>query len=161
MDDRERFQRQMLIETVRKLVAACHDGARCYREAARDSRDADLSTTCVLLAEEREAFGKRLDDVLQGYGKHMPEYGTVYGDVHHAWMRARAALEHHRPSSILAECERGEFRVLKIYEQAMKEELPTWIDSIVGEQYMAISDTHQKLQRMRERPSLLPHRGAP
>jgi uncharacterized protein (TIGR02284 family) len=156
MDDRERFQRQMLIETIAKLVAACHDGARGYREAEIEARDADLKWTCGQLATEREAFGEQLEGALQQYGKHVAAFGTVAGDVHHAWMRARAALENHRPSSILAECERGEFHALKLYEAAMKEELPTWLDVIVGEQYMAISDTHQKLQRMRERPSILP-----
>jgi uncharacterized protein (TIGR02284 family) len=155
MDDRERFQRQMLIETVRKLATACHDGARGYEEAAKEARDPDLKWMCEQLASERKSFGERLETALESYGKHVPAYGTVAGDVHHAWMRARAALENHRPSSILAECERGEFHALKLYEQAMKEKLPTWIDSIVGEQYMAISDTHQKMQRMRERPSLL------
>jgi hypothetical protein len=38
MDDREQLQRQMLIETVRKLVAACHDGARGYEGAVTTSR---------------------------------------------------------------------------------------------------------------------------
>ena len=156
MDDRERFQRQMSIETVRELVAACHDGERGYAEASKEARDADLKVTCDLLAQERAAFAERLDAALQHYGRHAPGYGTVSGDLHHAWMRARAALENHRPSSILAECERGEFHTMKLYEKAMKDDLPAFIDEIVGEQYVAISETHQKLQRMRERPYVLP-----
>lgn len=142
---------QLVARTVRPIVQGCHDNAHAFEHAAKETSDAALRLTFEGLAQQRHAFALALDQSLSRYGAHVPEYGTVKGDLRHAWMDVRATIDGHRPPGILAECEHAEHQLLSLYEKTMlKSSLPQELDTMIAAQLVEVSEAHAKLRRMRD-----------
>ena len=85
---------------------------------------------------------------MRGLGGDPERAGSLAGTVHRGWMNLKAAATRHEDGSIVAECERGEDVALKNFREALREPLPTDLQSLVERQYREIKEAHDRMRAL-------------
>jgi uncharacterized protein (TIGR02284 family) len=57
--------------------------------------------------------------------------------------------------AVLAECERGEDVAKKVYEEALSEDLPADIKTLVQRQYEGVKTNHDRIRQLRNQAAHL------
>jgi uncharacterized protein (TIGR02284 family) len=130
--------------TLAAILAACADGERGYRAAAKDVSDAGCAQMFDHYAAERSRFGVALQEA--AHRRREPSApGSVAGALHRGWMGARAKLTHGKAHALVAECARGEEAALHAYREALRANLSPGLRELVQEQYDAVKVAHAEL----------------
>ncbi len=153
-----------------RLIATCKDGEAGFQAAweavLRSSyslaRDHDGASHLPISAEQlkhlfascsrqRAAFAEDLQQLVELYTSDDPqEETTLAGALHrgiinfHASLGMQGGIE-----AILMECERGEERALRQYEEAMERDLPPDVRPVVQSQYRCIQETCAQIRELR------------
>ncbi len=144
------MQRETLIADLLELRALCFAGEAGFRAvSARVGEHPNLASLLAQYADERAAFGRRLTTLLEEMGEDSPPRASLVGDLHRHLIDARAVLEHAAPTSMIAECERGEYGVLRHYEAVLAKPISADVENILLDQVSAIRTARAGLDRMR------------
>jgi uncharacterized protein (TIGR02284 family) len=137
-----------------RLVEACRDGERGYRQAAKDVQDEGFRFIFQRYAKERAAFADALAKALEPFGVSSNASGTRMGAFHREWLDASATLARGGAQTILRECQRGDDAAMKLYAAALHAGLPPEIQEMVQDQraslQSALNEIHSLLTM--ERP---------
>jgi uncharacterized protein (TIGR02284 family) len=142
-----------VISTLNTLIETCRDGEQGFREAAQNLKDPAVKTLFNEMSHERGRFAEELKSEVQRLGGNPEEGGSMAGAVHRGWMDVKGAITGRDDKQIIAEAERGEDIAVSTYQNALKEPLPTAIESVVNRQYRQVKDAHDRvrdLERARE-----------
>lgn len=151
LSDMSMDQRADVLERLDALHALCLAGEAGYRQAARElPRERQLQAWLERMAEERRSFADDLEAVMFRYGKTVTHGLGVRADLHRLWIDVRAALEHHNPSSMLAECERGEHAALARYEATLRMPLSLEVEEMLIDQCASIREAWTTIAQMRQ-----------
>jgi uncharacterized protein (TIGR02284 family) len=139
-----------ILTTIDELRAMCLSAQAGYEAAANEvEHDAPLRDLFRGFAAERRTFADELRDLLVSFRR--PPRGTwmARADLHRLWIDLRAFLEHHDPTVLISECERGENAALAKYEAALKIPLSLDVEEMLLDQAAAFRNARAALDRMR------------
>lgn len=138
------------ISTLNNLIETCKDGQNGFKEAAEGVERADLKTLFYECAQQRSQFSGELQSLVRELGGEPSDSGSVSGSIHQGWINLKSAITGQDEKAILNECERGEDSALNAYKNALEEELPANVRSVVQEQASTVKATHDKIKSLRD-----------
>ncbi|MFP4092232.1 MAG: ferritin-like domain-containing protein [Cyclobacteriaceae bacterium] len=130
------------IDTINKLIEICKDGEKGYKDAASQIEDDEFQTILNRLSQQRALFRAELEnDLIKDYGVEPKSSDSLKSKLHRNWMDFKAGLSSNDTKSVLEECERGEKHAIDAYTDALKGQLPSYIDERVRNQLDMIKGT--------------------
>jgi uncharacterized protein (TIGR02284 family) len=131
-----------------RLVEACRDGERGYRQAAKDVQDEGFRFIFQRYAKERAASADALAKALEPFGVSPDVSGTRMGAIHREWLDASAALARGGARTILRECQRGDEAAMKVYAAALHAGLPPEIQEMVQDQRASLQNALNEIHSL-------------
>ena len=139
-----------VIDCLNELIEACRDGQQGFNEAADNVKAADLKTLFKDISQQRAQFGNELQQQVRALGGDPEKKGSAAGKVHRAWIDIKGKLTGKDDQGILSETERGEDSAVEAYQNALNQDLPANLRSIVERQYSQVKAVHDRVKKMRD-----------
>ncbi|MEP6764576.1 MAG: PA2169 family four-helix-bundle protein [Gemmatimonadaceae bacterium] len=141
---------EKIVSVLNELIETCKDGANGFSTAAADAKAPNLKALFTKYAAQRSSFVADLDGFVVSYRGKPAETGHVAAIVHRGWINLKAAVSGNDDLAILNECERGEDYAKKAYADALKEELPVEVRSVIRRQANEIMSAHNNVRDLRD-----------
>jgi uncharacterized protein (TIGR02284 family) len=138
------------ISWLNDLIQTSKDAEQGFRDAAGAIQSPDLRALFNEYASQRTQFASELQTEVSRLGGDPQKSGSVSGSFHRGWMNLKSAITGKDDHAILAEVERGEDAAVKNYQEALAQDLPDDIRSIVEKQYRQILDAHNRVRSLRD-----------
>ncbi|HXG67333.1 MAG TPA: PA2169 family four-helix-bundle protein [Blastocatellia bacterium] len=145
-----RIDNDKVISTLNDLITTCRDGQNGFQEAAENVKSADLKSFFLQVSQERAQFVGELQREVRSLGGDPDKSGSASGALHRAWMDIKGSLTGRDDEAILNECERGEDSAVNAYQDALKENLPANINTIVERQFRSVKSVHDRVKSLRD-----------
>jgi len=142
-------QQSDVISILNNLIETCRDGQNGFREAAEHLKSPEFKNFCLEQSQKRAQFVGELQQEVRNLGGNPEKTGSTTGAIRRAWMDLKSALgggDH----AILSSCEAGEDAAVKGYQEALANDLPTNIRSVIERQYNNIQQSHNRVKLMRD-----------
>lgn len=139
-----------VVSTLNNLIETCKDGQNGFKEAAEGVEKSDLKTFLYDCSQQRAQFAGKLQELVREFGGDPEKSGSIAASLHRGWINLRTAVTGNDEQAILSECERGEDSAVRNYKDALEEDLPANVSSVVREQYETIEQTHDKIRNLRD-----------
>lgn len=139
-----------VISTLNDLIETCKDGEEGFRVCAEDISDAQLKTLFLDRAQTCAHAGRELQEQVIALGGKPETSSSVAANLHRRWVDIKSAVTGKDDEAILNECERGEDVAVKSYRNALKEDLPPNIRSIVERQFNGVMRNHDQVKALRD-----------
>lgn len=136
-------------KVLNNLIEILRDGEEGFKTASTDVKDALLKNKFKKFAEERASLAEELSDYLEESGEEASETGSTAGVVHRGWIDLKSALGGGE-KSILNEAERGEDYAVNAFREALEEELPTEVETLIRKQFATVKATHDAVKTLRD-----------
>ena len=140
---------EKVVSVLNDLIETCKDGAKGFATAADDAKAPDLKALFTKYSAQRTSFAADLDGFVTSYRGTAAEMGHVAAVVHRGWINLKAAVSGNNDKAILNECERGEDYAKKAYADALKEELPPEIRTVIQRQAEQVMSAHNAVRDLR------------
>ncbi|MFN2453407.1 MAG: PA2169 family four-helix-bundle protein [Pyrinomonadaceae bacterium] len=141
------------ISTLNNLIETCKDGENGFSTAAEGTKNAELKTLFTTYSQQRAQFATELQGAVRGLGGDPEKTGSVVASLHRGWINIKSAVTGESDAAIIAECESGEDSAKANYEEAMKENLPANVKSIVERQYGMVKEAHDRVRDLKRATS--------
>lgn len=141
------------ISTLNTLIQTNKDGEYGYDESAKGVKSSDLKDLFIRYSQQRSQFASELQDEVLRLGGNPDNSGTVAASLHRTWIDIKSVVTGEDEGAILSECERGEDSAVEAYQNALKEALPSEVNSVVERQYMQIKEAHDRIKGLRNMSS--------
>jgi uncharacterized protein (TIGR02284 family) len=138
-----------VIATLNELIETSRDGEKGFALAAKDSKE---STLTMLFSEGEQscrAAVAELQDQVRMLGGNPEEDGSVKAAIHRGWISLKSAASSRDSKAILEECERGEDYAKAKYADAMKQDLPEAVRTLLERQYQGVVANHDRVRDLR------------
>lgn len=143
-------QNDKSIEVLENLIERCRDGQRGFKEAAEHVKDPSIKSFFNEQSIQRAQFATELEGELSRLGKAKTDRGsTVEAAIHRGWMDLKASITK-GDKAILSEAERGEDVAKKAYQEALNENLPSNLMSVLRSQAQSVFSAHDYVKSMRD-----------
>ena len=140
-----------VIDTLNDLIENCKDGEFGFQSSAEHARTASLKTTFLARSQDcRQASEELRGLVAQLGGKSSPDGGTIAGAAHRGWVAVKGTLAGYSDLNMLEEAERGEDTALERYRDALEEDLPADVRTVVQRQYDGAKRNHVEIRNLRD-----------
>jgi uncharacterized protein (TIGR02284 family) len=140
-----------VIDTLNDLIETCKDGEAGFRSCAEHAHSAELKTSFEQHASECAQGARELQGCVVQLGGEPEDKGSASGSMHRGWVALRGAVGRDDDQAMLDECERGEDAALERYREALDDELPADVRTIVERQYQGVKRNHAQVREMRDR----------
>jgi uncharacterized protein (TIGR02284 family) len=138
------------ISVLNNLIETCKDGQKGFKAAAEGVRSSSIQAKFLDYSRERGQMASELQAEVRRLGGDPDTSGSVSGSLHRGWLDLKAALSGHDDHAVVAEAERGEDVAKGVYENALKESLPTSVQMIVQQQAVKIRRVHDEVRALRD-----------
>ena len=101
-------------------------------------------------AKSCEEAVRTLSEKVREYGGEPDKSGTIKGALHRGWIDFRTALTNKDNLAVLEECERAEDIALAAYKDALKEEMPENLRSLITQQLEGVKRNHARVRQLRD-----------
>lgn len=150
------------ISWLNDLIETCKDAEQGFRDAADAITRQDLRELFNEYARQRSQFASELQNQVIRLGGDPEKTGSVSGSFHRGWINLKAAITGKDEHAILSEAERGEDAAVKNYQEALAQDLPDDLRSVVEKQYRQVLDAHNRIRSLRDATGVTGSReGAP
>lgn len=137
-----------VISTLNNLIETCKDGENGFRTAADGVKNGELKTLFLTYSQQRAQFAAELQAEVRNLGGDPEETGSVAASLHRGWINIKSTVTGEDEGAIISECERGEDSAVKNYQDALKETLPTNIQSTIERQYTQVKEAHDRIRAL-------------
>lgn len=137
------------ISTLNNLIQTCKDGENGFNEAAQGVSSSDLKDVFMRYSQQRSQFAGELQSEVTRLGGDPQTSGSIAASLHRGWIDIKSAVTGQDEAAILNECERGEDSAVEAYQTALKEALPSEVNSIVERQYTQVKEAHDRIKGLR------------
>ena len=137
-----------VISTLNGLIETCRDGQNGFQTAAEGVTNSELKTLFHGYAQQRAQFVGELQTEVRRLGGDPENMGSVAATLHRGWINIKSTVTGKDESDIIAECERGEDSAVSAYRDALDEDLPANIRTIVDRQYADIKQAHDRIRAL-------------
>ena len=138
------------ISLLNGLIETSRDGVEGFKKCAEDAHDPQLKKYFQDRARSCEEAVRTLSEKVREYGGEPDKSGTIKGALHRVWIDFRTALTNKDNLAVLEECERAEDIALAAYEDALKEELPETLRSLITQQLEGVKRNHARVRQLRD-----------
>ncbi|MGE0351030.1 PA2169 family four-helix-bundle protein [Hydrogenophaga sp.] len=138
------------INTLNKLIETCKDGEYGFKASADHAVDPQIKQLFDARAQDCRRAAAELQTLVVQRGGKPEDSGTASGSVHRGWVAVKGTLAGYSDLAMLEETERGEDTALKAYREALKEDLPIEIRSIVEAQLQGVKRNHDQIRTLRD-----------
>lgn len=139
-----------VISTLNNLIETCKDGQEGFQQAAEGVQNSDIKSIFYEYAQQRSQFAGELQSAVRELGGDPENAGSVSGALHRGWINIKSAVTGQDTQAILNEAERGEDAAKNAYQEALEEELPANVRSIVEKQAAAVQQAHDRVKSLRD-----------
>jgi uncharacterized protein (TIGR02284 family) len=137
-----------VISTLNNLIETCKDGQDGFRSAAGGVRDGELKTLFHTYSQQRAQFAAELQGEVRRLGGDPEETGSTAAALHRGWIDIKSAVTGEDESAIISECERGEDSAVRNYEDALRQDLPSDVRSIIERQSRQVKEAHDRIRSL-------------
>lgn len=141
---------EKVVSVLNELIETCNDGSKGFATASEDAKAPNLKALFTKYSAQRAAFAADLDGFVVSFRGKPAESGHVSAVVHRGWINLKAAMSGNDDKAILNECERGEDYAKKAYSDALKEDLPLEVRTVVERQAQEITSAHNAVRDLRD-----------
>ena len=138
------------ISTLNNLIETCKDGENGFRESAEGVQDPSLRSVFTEYQQQRSQFATELQQQVAKLGKAPEDSGSVVAAMHRGWINLKSAVTGKDDLAILEEAERGEDSAVKNYKQALLEDIPADLKSLIQTQYSGVQKAHDQIKALRD-----------
>ena len=140
------------IEVLNDLVAINNDRIAGYEKALDETKesDKDLKSLFTSMIDESRKLRLDLASEVQTLGGEYDRGTTASGKLYRAWMDVRAVFTGHDRHTVLANCERGEDAAQNAYKDALTENVPAYIRTLLNGQKQTLKASHDKVKSLRD-----------
>ncbi|MEO8073913.1 MAG: PA2169 family four-helix-bundle protein [Acidobacteriota bacterium] len=139
-----------VISTLNGLIETCKDGQNGFKTSAEGVERSDLKSTFYELGQQRSKFSGELQTLVRELGGDPENSGSVSASLHRGWINIKSAVTGQDDGAVLNEAERGEDAAKKAYKDALAENLPTNVRTVVQKQSEAVNAAHDKVRDLRD-----------
>lgn len=132
-----------LPDTLERLINICADGVEGYKRSASLVDDDVAKALFEGWATERTEFLAELQEMAAPRGVTVDEPGTTAGAVHRAWIATLDTVAGN--DAVVSAAARGEKVAVETYEEALEEDLPADVRTVVQKQYEQIRSAQERL----------------
>jgi uncharacterized protein (TIGR02284 family) len=136
------------VNVLNQLIEVCKDGEKGYRGAANEIQNGHRQVLFEAYARQRSEFGSALESEVRRLGGDPFHTGTATGSLHRGWMHLRSILNRKHDDLIVRECYRGENIASMNYKEALEEELPPYLRSILARQLLGVLEARNRVNQM-------------
>ncbi|HYO90119.1 MAG TPA: PA2169 family four-helix-bundle protein [Pyrinomonadaceae bacterium] len=137
-----------VISTLNNLIETCKDGQNGFQTAADGVKNGELKTLFHTYAQQRAQFSGELQSEVRRLGGDPENTGSVAASLHRGWINIKSAVTGEDEGAVIAECERGEDSAVRNYKDALEQNLPEKIRSIVQSQYTQVQEAHYRIRSL-------------
>ncbi len=142
-----------VISTLNNLIETCKDGENGFRTAADDVKNSELKTLFNTYSQQRAQFAAELQAEVRTLGGDPENTGSVAATLHRGWINVKSTVTGEDEGAIISECERGEDSAVKNYKEALNENLPANVQSIVERQFTQVKEAHDRIRALEKATS--------
>jgi uncharacterized protein (TIGR02284 family) len=137
-----------VISTLNNLIETCRDGQNGFQTAADGVKSGELKQLFYGYSQERARFVGELQDEVRRLGGDPENTGSVAASLHRGWIDIKSAITGKDDDAIISECERGEDAAVSNYHDALENDLPANVRSIVERQYASVKQAHDRIRSL-------------
>ena len=135
------------------LVQTLENGHKGFEQAA-DHLEGQAGTAVVermrTFSEQRADFSSELRSLASMHGITIADGGSVAGAVHRGWIGMKDALTGDDPTAILGAAETGEDHAVTEYEEALEQDLPNEVRTVIQRQATEVRKAHDEVRALRD-----------
>ena len=139
------------ISVLNNLIATVKDGEQGFKTAAEGLKNPQTKAQFMEYSRQRSQMARELQDEVRRLGGDPEKAGSVVGAMHRGWIDIKSVATGKDDGSIAAEAERGEDVAKQVYEDALKETLPTTTRTLVQQQAAKVRDAHDWVRNLRDK----------
>lgn len=139
-----------IISILNGLIEICKDGQEGFKQAAEGISNPALRNKIYEYGEQRATFADELQTLVHELGGDPQNSGTISGAIHRSWIDIKSLVAGNDENSVLNEAERGEDIAKSAYLNALEQNLPPHIHSVVNNQFGMIKEAHDHIKLMRD-----------
>ena len=143
------MDRDDVIGTLNDLIETCKDGEEGFRTCADAVKNPQLKIFFEQKAERCRIGAQQLQQKVRDLGGDPERSSSMSGQLHRFWVNIRSSIAGMDEHAILDECERGEDAAKRAYEDALQEDLPADVRTLIGKQYREVKMNHDGVRDMR------------
>jgi uncharacterized protein (TIGR02284 family) len=137
------------INTLNNLIETCKDGEYGFNASAEHAVDPQIKDLFLTRAHDCRAAAAELQTLVVRLGGKPEDSGTATGTVHRGWVAVKGTLSGYTDLAMLEETERGEDAALDRYREALKEDLPVEVRTMVEAQLAGVKRNHDQIRSLR------------
>ena len=138
--------RKKTLSVLENLIEINNDGNHGYRLAADKIENPEYKTLFHAYAQQRAQFASELEREANLLGRDPDAGESLLGSLHRGWINIKAAVAGGDSEAILGECQTGDKAAVEAYEKALKNNLPTNIESVIRKQYTDVVEAYNKVK---------------
>ena len=135
-----------IISTLNNLIETCKDGQDGFRSAAGGVRNGELKTLFHTYSQQRAQFAAELQGEVRRLGGDPEKTGSTAAALHRGWINIKSAVTGVDEGAIISECERGEDSAVRNYEEALMQDLPSDVSSIIERHFRQVKEAHDRIR---------------
>lgn len=139
-----------VIAVLNDLIEISKDGERGFMKAAEDARDVNLNKILLDSAARCTQGARTLQDLVLKLGGKPEGGGSVAGALHRGWIDMKAAVGSRTDYAILIDCEKGEDAAKKHFREALDQDLPADVRTVVEQIYAGVVQNHDRIRKLRD-----------
>lgn len=139
-----------IISTLNDLIEVSKDGEEGFQTCAEDVDDPELKLYFVDRAQECKTGANELQEMVLSLGGEPDTSPSLSGALHRRWIDIKTAFTSHDDVAVLDECERGEDIALSAYREALEEDLPLNVRTVVERQLAGVQRNHDQIKQLRD-----------
>jgi uncharacterized protein (TIGR02284 family) len=134
-----------ILSTLNDLIETCKDSQEGFHSVAEKLKDPAIHALFLQFYLQRSEFAGELQAEVTRIGGEPATSGSTAGAVHRGWIGIKTAIAADTDRAILEEAERGEEAAGKNYIEALRNHLPSDLESIVERQFHEIQKAHRAI----------------
>lgn len=138
--------RKNTLSVLENLIEINNDGNHGYRLSADKIENPEYKTLFHAYAQQRAQFAAELEREANLLGRDPDAGESLLGTLHRGWINIKAAVAGGDSEAILGECQTGDKAAVEAYEKALKNNLPTNIESVIRKQYADVVEAYNKVK---------------
>ncbi|MFV9681492.1 ferritin-like domain-containing protein [Pseudomonas sp. NY15367] len=142
--------RKDLVRTLNKLIETCKDGEAGFKVCAEDVKRPDMKQLFSQRSRQCGEAAEELQRTVLELGGEPEDSTSVSADLHRRWVDLKSLITGKDEEAILNEAERGEDVAKERYSEALTQNLPPQIRTMVERQYQGVLRNHNEVRALRD-----------
>ncbi len=138
------------IDRLKNLVRVNVDTSEGLASAAGKVDDDQLKEIFMNISRQRDRFAKQLQAALKMNDEDVSDRESIVNKLHRWWTDLRTSLSSDEKLAVLAEAEKAEDIIKKMYEEMLQATAETEIAEMVEAQYREVKQAHDEIRDLRD-----------